>query len=424
MDTAEVGQAPDFCFFMLAAAAGVCQNAGMLPFEYHNTTRYVYGEGSHSNIGPLLRPHTDKVLLHYGSGSIKRSGLFDTITASLQAAGISYCELGGVCANPRVELVQQGIRLCREQQIGFILAVGGGSVIDSAKAIALGVPHQGDVWKLYTQEEEFTGTPLPVACVLTLPAAGSENSPNTVLTHEQSTRKLGYGHPRLRPLLSIVDPTLFLTLPAHQMANGAADMLCHVFERYFTNTPDTALSDALSEATMRTIMQQADILSRDLSNLDAWGQLALSGTIAHNNLLGVGREQSWACHALEHELSAVYDVAHGAGLAVIIPPYLELIAGDNPGIVAQWAVNVMGVTPSRDTQAVIREGIARLRRWYRELGLPQTMQELGIPADADFAAMARAACTLKGGAAHPHLPGVRHITPAEAESIYRACCHM
>lgn len=393
----------------------------MLAFEYHNPTRYVFGEGEHRNIGSLLRAFTNRVLLHYGGGSIKRSGVYNTIVRSLEEAGISYCELGGVKPNPSVDLVRTGIELCRSENIRFVLAVGGGSVIDSAKAIALGVPHSGDIWNLYTREEELKTPPLPVACVLTLPAAGSENSPNTVLTNEESTRKLGYGHPALRPVLSIVDPTLFLTLPPNQMANGAADMLCHVFERYFTNTQDTELSDALCEATMRTIMQQAVLLKDEPGNVKAWGQLALSGTIAHNNLLGVGREQSWACHALEHELSAVYDVPHGAGLAVIVPAYLEAMVPHNPGIFAQWATNVMGVSPNRNTAEVIREGIRRLRTWYRELGLPQNMQELGIPAEADFAGMARAACVLKGGKESPHLPGIHAVTPDECERIYRAC---
>lgn len=393
----------------------------MLAFEYHNPTRYVFGEGEHRNIGSLLRAFTNRVLLHYGGGSIKRSGVYNTIVRSLEEAGISYCELGGVKPNPSVDLVRTGIELCRAENIRFVLAVGGGSVIDSAKAIALGVPHSGDIWNLYTREEELKTPPLPVACVLTLPAAGSENSPNTVLTNEENTRKLGYGHPALRPVLSIVDPTLFLTLPPNQMANGAADMLCHVFERYFTNTQDTELSDALCEATMRTIMQQAVLLKDEPGNVKAWGQLALSGTIAHNNLLGVGREQSWACHALEHELSAVYDVPHGAGLAVIVPAYLEAMVPHNPGIFAQWATNVMGVSPNRNTAEVIREGLHRLRTWYRELGLPQNMQELGIPAEADFAGMARAACVLKGGKESPHLPGIYAVTPDECERIYRAC---
>ncbi len=392
-------------------------------FTYFNATRYVYGRGEYKNIGALLQPHARKILLHYGGGSIKRSGLYDAIATSLKDAGIAWEELGGVRPNPRVELVRQGIRICRENGIRCILAVGGGSVIDSAKGIALGATHPGDVWKLYTGEESLSCAPLPVATILTLPAAGSENSPNSVLTHDATGRKLGYGHESLRPMLSIISPELFLTLPPEQLAYGACDMLCHIFERYFSNTQGTELSDALGEATMRTIMQQASILHRDSQNEEAWGQLALSGTIAHNNLLGVGREQSWACHALEHELSALYDVPHGGGLAVVTPAYMEAVWPYNPGIFAQWATNVMGVTPSRNTANAIREGIYRLRLWYKELGLPQTMKELGIPDDADFAAMALAACRTYGGNAHPHLPGVHPLTPKEAEGIYRAACH-
>lgn len=390
-------------------------------FNYYNPTRYIFGNGEYRNIGSLLRPIVGKVLLHYGGGSSKRSGLHAAVIASLQAAGIDYCELGGVKPNPSVELVRLGIELARKEQVEAVLAVGGGSVIDSAKAIALGTTHPGDIWKLYTREEKQSAAPLPVATILTLPAAGSENSPNTVLTHEQSSRKLGYGHESLRPALSIVSPELFLTLPPEQMAYGACDMLCHIFERYFTNTQGTELTDALGEAAMRTIMQQASILRREPHNEHAWGQLALAGTIAHNNLLGLGREQSWACHGLEHELSAVYDVPHGAGLAVIVPAYFEAVWRANPGIFAQWATNVMGVTPSRDTEHVIREGIARLRAWYRELGLPQTMHELGLPDNADYAAMARAAVATYGARLGTDtLPGVRPLDVTAAEAVYRA----
>ncbi len=396
----------------------------MESFNYWNKTRYVYGEGEYARVGELLRPYVKKrLLLHYGGGSVKRSGVYDVVVHSLRAAGIDLVELGGVKPNPGVALVREGIALCREQGVDFILALGGGSVIDSAKGIALGVPEAcEDVWKLYTGEVEQDFEPLPLATILTLPAAGSENSPNTVLTEEALGRKLGYGDERLRPALSIVDPTLFLTLPPAQMAYGACDMLCHIFERYFTNTQHTELTDALGEATMRTIMQQALILRENPQNVEAWGQLALSGTVAHNDLLGVGREQSWACHALEHELSAVYDVPHGGGLAVVVPPYMEAVWQANPGIFAQWAENVMGVTPSRDVAFVVQEGIRRLRAWYRAIGLPQTMAELGIPADADFAAMARAACSVHDKSEHPTLAGVAPVDALMAEAIYRAAC--
>lgn len=395
----------------------------MLNFAYHNPTHYVFGPGEHMNLGRLLRPYASgKVLLHYGGGSIVRSGLLDKVRQALQEAGIPFAELGGVKPNPSVALVREGIKLCRTEGIGLVLAVGGGSVIDSAKGIAVGVPNACDVWELYSRKGSIPPhAPLPVATVLTLPAAGSENSPNSVLTDEATGRKLGFKHMGLRPVLSIVDPTLFLTLPRHQMAYGACDMLCHIFERYFTNTPDTQLSDALGEATMRCIIEQARVLNHDLQNVHAWGQLALCGTVAHNDLLGLGREQSWACHALEHELSAVYDVPHGAGLAVVVPAYMEAVWEYNPGIFAQWATNVMGVTPQRDTAAVVHEGINRLRDWYRELGLPRNMRELGIPDTADFAAMAAAACKVYGGgAAIPTLPGVHPLTAAEATAVYRA----
>ncbi len=387
-------------------------------FSYYNCTRYVFGHGEYKNIGTLLRGKVSKLLLHYGGGSIKRSGLYDETVLALRTADIDFVELGGVKPNPEITLVREGIELCRKEKVDCILAVGGGSVIDSAKAIALGVQHQGDVWKLYTKQEELTTSPLPVATILTLPAAGSENSPNTVISDTENGRKLGYGHEQLRPMLSIVSPELFLTLPPQQMAYGACDMLCHIFERYFTNTQDTELTDALCEATMRTIMQQASILRKEPQNEEAWAQLALSGTIAHNNILGLGREQSWTCHALEHELSAVYDVPHGAGLAVIVPAYFDAVWKANPGIFAQWAVNVMGVTPSRNTERVIKEGISRLRAWYVELGLPQTMQKLGIPAEADFAAMARGACSVREGG---RLPGVKTLDVTEAEAVFRAC---
>ena len=395
----------------------------MLNFNYRNATQYVYGPGEHQNTGRLLSPYTrGKVLLHYGGSSCVRSGLLAAVQKSLKEAGIEFATLGGVKPNPSVSLVRAGIELCRKENVQLVLAVGGGSVIDSAKGIAVGVPNSGDVWELYSHKGSVPEhAPLPVATVLTLPAAGSENSPNSVLSDEATGRKLGFKHMGLRPVLSVVDPTLFLTLPREQMAYGTCDMMCHIFERYFTNSTGTDLTDALAEATMRTIMLESRRLNTDLQNVNAWGQLALCGTVAHNDLLGLGREQSWACHALEHELSAVYDVPHGGGLAVVVPAYMKAVWPYNPGIFAQWATNVMGVAPHRDTEAVILEGIARLQAWYRELGLPQNMQELGIPADADFGAMARAACKVYGGgAAIPTLPGVHPLTAEEATAVYLA----
>lgn len=388
----------------------------MLNFIYDNKTELIFGRGTQHEAGRLLKPFGKKVLLHYGSGSIKRSGLHEAVTASLEAAGVEYVELGGVQPNPTLPMVYEGIRLCREHGLGMVLAVGGGSVIDSAKAIALGVPHDGDVWNLYLSKKQPDFEPLPVATVLTIPAAGSESSPNTVITNEETRRKLGYGSPRLRPVFSIINPELFFTLPLRQMLNGVSDMMSHIFERYFTRTLHTDLSDGLCEATLRTIMKNARILgSGGLDHdYDAWAEIAFAGNIAHNNLLGVGREQDWACHAMEHELSALYNVDHGAGLAVITPAWMKYVSPRHPEIFVQFAVNVMGVEGSyREPESIIREGIARLETFYRELGLPVTMEELEIRPE-DFRLMAEQAISVRGP--------VGNLERLDAEDVLQIYC--
>ena len=389
----------------------------MLNFVYDNKTTLIFGKGTHHETGTLLKPLGKKILLHYGSGSIKRSGLYDAVTASLKAAGVEYEELGGVQANPTLPLVYEGIRLCREHGLGLVLAVGGGSVIDSAKAIALGVPYEGDVWELYLSKKQLQSDPLPVATVLTIPAAGSESSPNTVITNEETRRKLGYGSPKLRPVFSIINPELFFTLPRRQMANGVSDMMSHIFERYFTRTLHTDLSDSLCEATLRTIMKNARILNGDLNDYNAWAEIAFSGNIAHNNLLGVGREQDWGCHAMEHELSALYHVDHGAGLSVVTPAWMKYVSPKHQEIFVQFAVNVMGVEGSfREPEAIIREGISRLERFYRELGLPTTMEELDI-LPGDFPLMAEQAVSVRGP-----VGGLEKLDVRDIQAIYRLGC--
>ena len=388
-------------------------------FDYCNPTRIVFGRGVRTQVGELVKPHADRVLLHYGSGSIKRNGLYDAIAASLKAAGVAYVELGGVVPNPRLSLVRQGIALCRRERIGFVLAVGGGSVIDSAKAIAMGAPHKGDVWKLFAE-----GTPveqaLKVGTVLTIPAAGSESSPNTVITNEEEGLKLGYGAQVLRPVFSILDPELCLTLPPEQLANGVSDMMSHIFERYFSNTPHVDLTDALCEATLRTIMKHARRLRASPQDADAWAQIVFSGYVAHKGLLGLGRQQDWACHGMEHELSALYDVAHGAGLAVLTPAWMEYVFRDNVPLFVQFAVNVMGVEGGfREPEAVAQEGIRRLRGFYKEMGLPSTLEGLGIGADK-LELMAKKATKIAFGAQRP-LGGLRKLGWQDVLAIYRVC---
>lgn len=348
----------------------------MLNFDLYTPARILFGKGEEKRIGELLKPHASKVLLHYGSGSIKKSGLYDTVTASLKESGISFAELGGVKPNPRLSLVHEGIALCKKENVDLILAVGGGSTIDSAKAIAMGVYYDGDIWEVYEQGKPVEKA-LPVATVLTIPAAGSESSGDSVITNEEKQLKFGYGSPLIRPLLSVMDPELFFTLPKNQLANGVADMMSHVFERYFTNTTHTDLTDGLCEVTLKTLMKNAPIALDDPQNYDAWAELGFSGTVAHNGLVGMGREQDWACHGMEHELSAIYDVAHGAGLAVLTPGWMQYVYKDNINMFVQFAVNVMGVEGSyRDPDAIVQEGIARLRTFFKRMGCPAHSQSL------------------------------------------------
>ncbi|SEU12070.1 hypothetical protein SAMN05443270_3326 [Lacrimispora sphenoides] len=352
----------------------------MLNFDFYSPARILFGKDTENQIGALLKPHATKVLLHYGGGSIKKSGLYDTVITSLKENGLSYVELGGVVPNPRLSLVHEGIALCKEEKVDLILAVGGGSAIDSAKAIAMGVYYDGDVWEIYEQGKAIEKA-LPVATILTIPAAGSEASGDTVITNEEKQLKYGYGSPHLRPLLSVMNPELFYTLPKNQIANGVADMMSHVFERYFTNTTHTDLTDGLCETVLKTIIKNAPLVLENPGNYDAWCEVGFGGTVAHNGLVGMGREQDWACHGMEHELSAIYDVAHGAGLAVLTPAWMQYVYKDNVNMFVQFAVNVMGVKGSyRDPDAMIQEAILRLREFFYKMGLPATLEELGIDA--------------------------------------------
>lgn len=353
----------------------------MLDFEYQNTTKIVFGKGRHREIGALLRSSAQKVLFHYGGGSIKRSGLYDDVVASLRENGIDFAELSGVSPNPTYELVQKGIELCRKENIGHILAVGGGSVLDSAKAIAMGVPYAADVWDFFTKEN----TPhviLPVTTILTLPAAGSEQSPDSVIT--RGGHKICAIYPKLRPQLSIINPELFYTLPKNQIANGICDMLCHVMERYFSKTEHTEYITGLCESTMRTIISSGKKVMENSSDYNAWSDLALAGSYGHTGFLGSGRTEDWACHGIEHAISGKYpQIAHGAGLAVLYPKWMQYVHSEHPEIFIRFAKNVMGVS---DTQSAIAE----LREYFSYLGLPKSMTELGID-ESEYESLAKAA---------------------------------
>lgn len=390
----------------------------MQNFIYANRTRIVFGKETHREIGRHLKAHTNRVLLHYGGGSIKKNGVYENIVRSLQENGIQYRELGGVCPNPHLSLVREGIRICREENIPFVLAVGGGSVLDSAKAIALGTLYDGDVWDFYTGAAVPQKT-LPVAAVLTIPAAGSESSISSVITDELNARKLACNHELLRPLFSIIDPSLFLTLPKHQMANGVCDMMSHIMERYFTNTRHTEVIDAMSEGALRAIMRNALRLNEDLSDEEAWAEIALAGNLAHNGVFGLGREEDWGCHDMEHELSAVYDIAHGAGLAILTPAWMRYVCDKHLPIFVQFAVNVMEVSGSlREERSIAEEGICRLEEFFRTLGLPTCLDEVGIGSE-HLEEMAKKATGYSGNGETP-LGNMQKLGWQDILKIYQA----
>ena len=390
----------------------------MESFDLYTPARILFGKDRQKEVGALLKPLAKKVLIHYGGGSIKATGLYNEIITSIQAAGVDYVELGGVQPNPRLSLVREGIALCEKEKVDFILAVGGGSAIDSAKAIAMGVCFDGDVWEIYEK-----GLPvekaLPVATVLTIPAAGSESSGDTVVTNEEKQMKLGYGSPALRPVFSIVNPMLFYTLPKHQIANGIADMMSHVFERYFTNTKHTDLTDGLCEAVLGTMLRHAPVVKEDPEQYDAWAEIGFAGTVAHNGLLGMGREQDWACHSMEHELSAIYDVAHGAGLAVLTPYWMAYVYRDHPQMFVQFAVKVMGVQGSfRQPEDLITEGIRRLRGFFTDMGLPASLTELGIGSE-HLEEMAKKCTAIAYGGREIPVGGLKKLYWQDVLAIYK-----
>jgi alcohol dehydrogenase len=348
-------------------------------FTFHNATKIIFGRGAESKVGTETARHGSKVLLHWGQGSVVRSGLIGRVQASLEASGVARVELPGARPNPRLSLVREGIELCRREGVGFILAVGGGSVIDSAKAIAVGVPYSGDVWDFFEGSAQPEAA-LKVGCVLTIPAAGSETSGSAVITKEEGLLKRGLtSNEHLRPVFSIMDPELTRTLSAKDTAVGAADIMAHVMERYFTNTREVDLSDRLCEAVMSAVRRNLPRVLADLADVDARAELMWTGTQAHSDLIGMGRVGDWASHDIEHELSAAYDVPHGAGLAVVFPAWLKHVRVRDPARFAQWARRVWEVEDDfAHPEEMALEGIRRLEEFYRRCGLPVRLGELGI----------------------------------------------
>jgi alcohol dehydrogenase len=316
-------------------------------FTFQNKTKIIFGKGTESEVGKETAKYAKKVLLHYGGGSIKATGLYDRVCRSLREAGVEFVELGGVKPNPRLSLVREGIKIVREKHCELILAVGGGSVIDSAKGIAIGAPSKEDVWDFYLKKVTVKES-LPVGVVLTIPAAGSESSNGSVVTNEQGMYKKDAGGECMRPVFAIMNPELTFSLPPFQTACGAADIMAHVMERYFTRVPAVDFTDRLCEATLRTIIENVPVALAQPDDYDARAQIMWASTIAHNDLLGTGRIGDWASHQIEHELSGIYDVAHGAGLAVVFPAWMKYVYKHDVGRFARFATRVWGVEPRFD----------------------------------------------------------------------------
>lgn len=381
----------------------------MQNFQYCNYTNIVFGRDVERECGQLTQAMGKKVLLHYGGGSIKASGLYDRVVHALQAADMPYVELGGVKPNPVLSMVREGIALCRREQIDCILAVGGGSVIDSAKAISAGVHYDGDVWDFFSGKAIDHQT-LPLGVILTIPAAGSETSYNMVITNEDGPLKKGAASQSLRPQFALMNPELTYTLPFHQTAYGVSDMLAHIMERYFSHSTDVDFSDRLCEGAMRSILNTAPKLKEEPEHYGARANIMWAGTIAHNGMLGLGRAEDWASHRIEHQLSALYDIAHGAGLSIIFPAWIKYVYRDNISRFTQWAVRVFDVDLAYGSpEELILEGVRRLESFYQTMDLPIRLHEVGID-DARLEEMAEMAAPV----------GVfKHLEVQDIVSIYR-----
>ena len=390
----------------------------MKDFIYYAPTEVVFGKDSEEKVAGLVKKYGGhKVLVHYGGRSAKKSGLLDKMFALLRQGGVDFVELGGVVPNPRLSLVQEGIDLCRKEKVDFILAIGGGSVIDSSKAIACGVPFDGNVWDIYMGKAE-PACYLPVASVLTIPAAGSEMSDSSVITNEDGDIKVGYSNPMSRPKFAIMNPVRTFTLPPYQTAAGVTDMMMHTMERYFSPEDDMDLTDALAEALLRSMKENVFKVLADPEDYRARAQIMWGGSVAHNDLTGCGMTGDWATHQLEHELSGMFDVTHGAGLAAIWPSWARYVLKVNVSRFVRFAVNVMDVPNDfTDPEGTALKGIEAMERFYHDIGMPINIKELigREITDDEIREMVRK-CS-RGGT----LPqgGFKVLYPEDMEAIYR-----
>ncbi len=357
----------------------------MFDFKYFTPTKVLFGKNTEDKVADLIQEFGGKkVLIHYGGGSVIRSGLMQRVTDKLDAAGIAYVKLGGAVPNPRLSLVYEGIELCKKEGVDFLLAVGGGSAIDSAKAIGYGLMNEGDVWDLYDYKKQAKAS-MPLGVILTLAATGSEMSDSSVITKEEGLVKRGYSSDFGRPKFAILNPELTMTLPDYQTACGCTDIMMHTMERYFTNGGNMELTDSMAEALLRTVKENAIILARDPKNYDARAEVMWAGSLSHNGLTGCGNDGGdWMTHKLEHELGGLYDVAHGAGLAAIWGSWARYVYKNCLPRFKRYAINVMGITPNAGSdEEIALKGIEAMEDFYREIKMPTNLRELGVNATED-----------------------------------------
>lgn len=356
----------------------------MQDFNFYTPTQVVFGKKGEDKVGELINAlNCKKVLVHFGGNSAKKSGLLDRVFDSLTQSGIDYVSLGGVVPNPRLSKVYEGIDLCKKENVDFILAIGGGSVIDSAKAIGYGMANDCDVWDFYIKKAVPAGC-LPIGTILTLSAAGSEMSNSSVITNEEGWLKRGCNSDYCRPKFAIMNPELTYTLPPYQTASGSTDILMHTMERYFTQGGTMELTDGISEALMRTVINNSKILMKDPTNYEARAEVMWAGSLSHNGLTGCGSIGDWACHQLEHELGGMFDVAHGAGLAAVWGSWARYVYKYNVARFAQFAVNVLGVPNDfSDQEKTALAGIEAMEAYYKSIVMPISIKELGVELNDD-----------------------------------------
>ena len=389
----------------------------MFGFRYFTPTKVIFGKDTEYQVADLIKEFGGtKVLIHYGGGSVIRSGLLARVTKVLDDAGIAYVTLGGAVPNPHLSLVYEGIELCHKEGVDFLLAVGGGSAIDSAKAMGYGLANDGDVWDFYDYKRKAKGS-VPLGVILTIAATGSEMSDSSVITKEEGLVKRGYSSDYGRPKFAILNPDLTMTLPDYQTACGCTDIMMHTMERYFTNGGNMEITDAMAEGLLRTVKEQAKILAKDPNNYDARAEVMWAGSLAHNGLTGCGNDGGdWMTHKLEHELGGLYDVAHGAGLAAIWGSWARYVYKNCLPRFKRFAINVMGVANEGTDEEIALRGIEAVEDFYREIKMPTNLRELGVKAtEEDLVLMAHKCAVGVGG----EMGSARKLNEQDMLAIYR-----